>query len=653
MTYYPPQMVLVEPLARSAQVLAHELRLHHPFFGMQSEETGLGNAFGKSNTTIASLGVKHAEDVMRGLLEAMKRHGDHIRGAPTMSSESYRGTLASTLSHMLRYTNHAPNPEQLFRLYGKHGSEVTADEAALSNFRAFLEHRCAEHRRACLPLLREHCDTLVCVLAHDACQEIVQPHLRAMNMATLNVVVQTLTAKDRLAAVGTFHGAADDESAASGEYVAAKVLQVLWKECHLERIVRIATGADAADASRAGLAMGVAENAEPVRASAMALLTQLAVTQLGAHALLELHAVDCLVGSAATSDERVENGAMALVLDASGGLDNDTAGEVADVLADQLLPPCQLLTAMLSSMPPNDELAESVLRWVATVRPKIVALFEPRRAVHSIRSAQAITSIISLLAAVLGATRDPDAMWTKVLGPHSQHQRMVQGAWVLLRTVGTYPHPAAAIDTVSHQTWWAALLPRSTADEDQVAFTSYPCPPGVQGTDASQWSQFDSEKVRVTWALFRAASQFLRRASHLSSSHDCDAGAIAVSLRTCAAVIKASPGPDATGQPTSGMFFYPELLSSAVFVVENLLALAMVRIKRSLPGSVEEKELLDNLLPDAGVSVLDVVCSLRIFSGNSAVAVDESAFFVTRLTRHLVEQLRGRREGLMGIGNGM
>lgn len=618
---------------------------------MQSEETGLSNAFGKSNTTIASLGVKHAEDVMRGLLEAIKRHGDHIRGSPTMSSESYRGTLASTLSHMLRYTNHAPNPEQLFRLYGKHGGEAAADEAALSNFRAFLEHRCAEHRRACLPLLREHCDTLVCVLATDACQEVVQPHLRAMNMAALNVVVQTLTATDRLA--GTHHGAADDESAASGEYVAAKVLQVLWKDCHLQRIVRIATGVDAADASRAGLAMGVAENAEPVRASAMALLTQLAVTQLGAHALLELHAVDGLVGSAATSDERAENGAMALVLDASGGLDYDTAGEVADVLADQLLPPCQLLTAMLRSMPPNAELAESVLRWVATVRPKVVALFEPRRAVHSIRSVQAITSIISLLAAVLRATRDPDAMWTKVLSPHSQHEQMVRGAWVLLKTVGTYPHPAAAIDTVSHLDWWTALLPRSTADEDQVAFKSYPCPPGVQGSVASQWSQFDSEKVRVTWALFRAASQFLRRAAPLPSSHDYDAGAIAVSLRTCAAVIKASPGPDATGQPTSGVFFYPDLLSSAVFVVENLLALAMVRIKRSLPGSVEEKALLDNLLPDAGVSVLDVVCSLRIFAGNSAVAVDESAFFVTRLTRHLVEQLRARREGLMGIGNGM
>ena len=83
---------------RAALMVSTELRRHHPFLGSSSQssgmggigERGLGGQRGMVSDAVAAscvLGVRDVLGALQGLIEAINRRGDHIRGAPGPSTQ--------------------------------------------------------------------------------------------------------------------------------------------------------------------------------------------------------------------------------------------------------------------------------------------------------------------------------------------------------------------------------------------------------------------------------------------------------------------------------------------------------------------------------------------------------------------------------------
>lgn len=411
------EMVCVQPLARSVVVLAAELRKLHMLFGAQSDNPK--NPVGMQAETLAPRDV---EALVGTLLEALRQGRG---GGAGQSSAEYRGTLASALTHLLRYLTQPPSIDRLYLhleqtmnrrslgamnagrlgLAGAGAGGLGELEESALQLRADLRARCLAFQRAFMPLLHDHCDALVASLARDATDDAVAPIWRATSLSTLTALFQCLaTAGDSdlhqsLNDTRALAAATDENVSAQGDFVTTKALYLLKQERYLERVSRIAT----APLSPGPVLLGGDSQALAlIQNGAMALLTQIGTHQRGAEELFHLKVFEILLGAqrkaqGTAADPAVSAlGAAPLVLGAAAGPGAAPVGgtSVGETLAQALYPSCRFLLVMSLSIddPRHQMLAEHVL-----VRPLFPALFVRRGASISLPPVPSVVTCLDVL----------------------------------------------------------------------------------------------------------------------------------------------------------------------------------------------------------------------------------------------------------------
>ena len=126
--------------------------------------------------------------------------------------------------------------------------------------------------------------------------------------------------------------------------------KVIWREGHLEHIIRLATTPISSGAMLI------------VRESALALLSAIAVTSLGATGLLELHVVEALTAAVTSSGEEMSD------------LPTETTGSESQLCVRAVRQTCLVLVSMLGSLPNHHGLIPSILRWVSPMDIGMVLL---------------------------------------------------------------------------------------------------------------------------------------------------------------------------------------------------------------------------------------------------------------------------------------
>lgn len=172
-------------------------------------------------------------------------------------------------------------------------------------------------------------------------------------------------------------------------------------------------------------------------------------------------------------------------------------------------------------------------------------------------------------------------------------------------------------------------------------------------TVAHQWSPYDRKRLAAIFSALRATAKFLRLACTVPQDSPVDAEAVRAALEFCVQVLDA--------KPRESPSLYDDLVPSAHFVVEQLLALLLRRFQGTplAPSAVsmgfgdnrqafgvakssrEERELLDHFLPVSGTSVLEVLAG-RVQS--QVTQMQQADFFVERATRYVLRELQWRRD---------
>jgi hypothetical protein len=176
-------------------------------------------------------------------------------------------------------------------------------------------------------------------------------------------------------------------------------------------------------------------------------------------------------------------------------------------MPDALGLPCQLLGAMLASLPSHAGLGEECLRFLHGVRAPLAQLLAPPHALGSTVGLQAAASAVALLAAALGAL-DGGRRDGKLRECFPGHQEALLGPCArLLAPLAAFP----SAQTPAGGAAWASLLPSSPEEAGAARVLLLP-PPGA----AAPWSAFDSVKAEAWWRLALGLSLALRRAAKLA-----------------------------------------------------------------------------------------------------------------------------------------
>lgn len=440
----------------------------------------------------SALSEDEASNLFQSLLNAL-----HVRQAATFH---YKSALASSLTHLARCFT---------RDYDTASSSSSAEAAAASR-----------HRTRFLHFLSPHCEALPCLLASDACAEDNGVKWRVASCAALALLV---------------------ELAENGSVSEAKLLQALWLDHHLERLVHLATNALAP---------------QMLRDSASAVLTQVALRELGAGALKDLGLVSHLTKLCAEAPPDALQG-----------------GHV-------LQGPCQLLGTMLVSLPKHTELGEDCLRFLSSVKAPLSQVLAPSSVLGSLAGLRAAESVTSLLGAALGAL-DSARRDRKLLECFPDYQgTLLEPCAHVLDLLGAFPSSVARLGEKA----WSSLEPQ-TSDEVNASRVIVPPPPGASGP----WSAFDTMKAEAWWAFAASLSLTLHRMPKASSVNPAP-------LLACAAAIAE---PLVRGGATSDENDeWGWLGTQAVEVAEMLLSLA---VEQWWVSGADERssaqESLVNLLP--------------------------------------------------------
>ena len=245
----------------------------------------------------------------------------------------------------------------------------------------------AAHRNMFLGIFQpqQTYESLIAVLAHDGCTESTAPKWRIACLGALVQILKTLQTEDNTSYEPGVGGAGAGE--AGGLYLSAKVLQIMWRDHHLERIVGIAAGVNEVHRD-------INSELPKVRRSAQACLVQLALTELGANALHKIGLVTHLIRSVPFWEREAASSA---------------APEF--IIELQLITPCRILTSMLGSTPFHMKLVEEILRWIQAMHQPIASVLHSTAAMGSIEGMRDATAVTGLLASVIGsidpARREP------------------------------------------------------------------------------------------------------------------------------------------------------------------------------------------------------------------------------------------------------
>jgi len=458
----------------------------------------------------SALTEDEASDLFQSLLNAL-----HARQAATFH---YKSALASSLTHLVRCFT---------RNHDTGTSSSPSPEAAASR-----------HRARFLLLLHPHCEALPCLLASDACAEDNGVKWRVASCAALALVVE-LAERDSVSE--------------------AKLLQALWLDHHLERLVHLATNALAP---------------QLLRDSASAVLTQVALRELGAGALKDLGLVSHLAKLCAEAP-------------------SEALAQGERVLQS----PCQLLGAMLVSLPKHSELGEDCLRFLSSVKGPLSQVLAPSDVFGSTAGLRTAESVVSLLGAALGAL-DSGRRDRKLLECFPDyHGTLLEPSAHLLELLGSFPSSMLPLGDKA----WSSLQPL-TPGEVAASRIVVPPPPRASGP----WTAFDTMKAEAWWSFAVALSLTLHR---MPKTSPCSSVNLAPLLACAAAIAEPLVRGGATNDENDEWGWFG---TQALEVAEMLLSLAVGRwwvsgadertaTKASLVNLLPRLEALHSMTPASSV----------------------------------------------------
>ena len=567
---------------------------------------------------------------MNSILDALRRQVGAVGRARTRPSTEYRGALAAALSHLLEYLISPRDPEELLLQ-----SEEPRDDSSLAmlgRFCSAYKEATAGYRQMFLSIFQHKYESVVAVLAHDGCTESTTPKWRVACFSALVQLLKTLQAEDGTSFDPGSGGAGAGE--ASGLYLSAKVLQIMWRDHHLERIVGIAAGVDEGRRDfNADLPL--------VRRIAQACLVQLALTELGANAIHKIGIVSQLIRSVPFWEREVANPAA--------------PGYMREL---QLITPCRILTSMLRSIPFHMKLVEEILRWVQAMYQPISDVLIASSAMGSLDGLQNATAVAGLLASVIGsiepARREP--VINSLLKPDKYEEQTlaqqlssrpalpvvlnesIMRCWELLRLLGSLP---SSPQSTGESTAWSSLQPSNAQEEALARQVSMPAPRG----EWQAWNAFDAMKFSAWWGLFRSIALVLQRTARLGVAPDCgeeQCKSLARGLITCVYTAKLFPVATSTAivpvtSPDTSAY-YASARDSSILVLENLTAFAVERLRLLAPhghSSQEKKSFKAHLNRD----LVDLIATTHGASSSVYGPPHPSDVFLRKATRFIDESL--------------
>ena len=584
------QMRLVEPLARSAATLARELRFQYRLLGPDGQN---------SQSAVQILDIDEAGEILESLLDGIGRQVG-VTGRRIHPTAEYRGALALALSHLLEFLTAPRDPTDLLLDYNETSTIFPLD---------ILAHLCAQYkvatttnRKIFRSKFQHKYESVVTVLAHDGCSESTTPKWRVACLRALALILKALHTDDM---PSSNLGSNGESGEANGLYLSAKVLEILWRDHHLERIVGIGfpPGTSLGISTSVDRTLqDVISNLPDVWESAQACLMQLALTELGANALQKLSLVTNLIRSVVFWEREAAS---------------PTAS--SNIRKLRLIKPCRILTSMLGSIPFHEKLVEDILRWVQAVRHPISEVLKMPVENWSIEGIEDATAVISLLANVIGsiepARRDsvihsflrPDKYANQSLATLTPLSvvlnECINGSWEILhklKLLRQSPSSSGASDA------WTSLKPRNQRESDLSRVESLPSPPRF--LQAWGWNAFCSLKLSTWWDLSRSVALLLQRTarlSHLGVLPECSDRhyeSLALALWTSCDMIKSfQDGNGVSIVGTSALevsTYYADVQDSCTLVAENLMAFAVerMRILTAEGSNSNEKMLLLNKL---------------------------------------------------------
>lgn len=551
-------MIVAEPLARGCMILTSCIHTH---FNLIDISPG---------GPIQTLDCADATNTMKLLMSAFVRRSDTPAMGRTPPSHVYRGALATAITSFLHHLTTPMTTQHVMSISsnnsgGGGGLPLNTVEMVV---RAS-EETCDMHVSSFSVIIRHHCQDLVSTLAKYGCAESSTPKWRVSSVVLLKTVLALVREDD---------------------FVAAKVLQVLWADRHLERLLNIATKDVNGDAAL-----------KYVKAAAISLLVEVSLSELGRSSLAEL-------------------GAITLILRASSS-DEDFMPEYVVIVNNLLQLKSQALT-------------EDVLRFIKAHSSTMLVALSPDTSLSSLSSLRYAAAIGSLLSGVVGcidATK-VEKMLESLVGAQ-EVKALLTAAWNLMLKLSSFPSTKSGRGGE-----WEDLKP-DNEDEVRCSRTiSLPPPPCCNRMDG--WFDFDVTKCNHWFDLIRSLSLFLRRTAHMNLSPPTHIQALKNMLEMCSNITEAFTTANSSssssvlvtaGESDPTGVHYMLMKTSTTVSLESLLGVLVARLE------VQDSEETRMLQQSLGNGFLDRLT--RLYPHSHMGALNESDFYLKKIVRFLQEQL--------------
>jgi hypothetical protein len=377
------------------------------------------------------------------------------------------------------------------------------------------------------------------------------------------------------------------------DFIAAKVLQVLWADRHLERLLHIAIK----DA-----------NNDPaltyVKAAAISLLVEVSLSELGRSSLAEL-------------------GAITLILRAS-----NTGGD------QEFMPEYVLIVNNLLRLN-SQALTEDVLRFVKAHSSTMVSSLNPDTALSSLASLRYAAAIGSLLSAVVSSIdlNKVEKMLEAIVGK-TEIRSLITSGWSLMLALSSFPISG------SKEGEWSGLRPVDEAEISSSRTLSLPPPPCCNRVDG--WFDFDVTKTNHWFDLIRSISLFLRRTAHTKLAPPTHVQALTNMLEMCSQITVSFTSSASSASSSASLLVvagesdpsgahYMLIKTSSSVALESLLGVLVSRLEVQ---DAEESRMLQQALSGGFLDKLT-----RLYPQSSFGSMNESDFYLKKVVRFLQEQL--------------